>query len=85
MSEYPPIVARQQLGKDVPAARIVGGVVFYAIRVVSKEIRRLLLPRTSCLSFLAYLPYFEKIKVGLCEHLAAVCVAVPLCIPHINL
>jgi hypothetical protein len=29
--------------------RIVGGVVFYAVRVVSKEIRRLVLHRTSCL------------------------------------
>jgi hypothetical protein len=28
--------------------RIVGGVVFYAVRVVSKESRRLVLPRTSC-------------------------------------
>jgi hypothetical protein len=30
--------------------RIVGRVVFYAIRVVSKESRRLVLPRTSCSS-----------------------------------
>jgi hypothetical protein len=41
---YPPIVARQRLGRHVPVAvntlnnrRIVGGVVFYAARVVSKE------------------------------------------------
>jgi hypothetical protein len=52
---YPPIVTRQWLGKHVPAAtntrthnnrRIVGRVVFYAVRVVSKESRRLVLPRT---------------------------------------
>jgi hypothetical protein len=80
-----PFIARQRLGKHVPAAtntrdsrrlgrvclwvclcipvsfldnssvktfllqrRIVGGVVFYAARVVSKESRRLVLPRTSC-------------------------------------
>jgi hypothetical protein len=81
-----PIVARQWLGKYVPAAtnkrsnrrivgcaclrvclsppitllgnssvktlplqrRIVGGVVFHVARVVSKESKRLLLPRTSC-------------------------------------
>jgi hypothetical protein len=30
--------------------RIVGGVVFYAVRVVSKESRQLVLHRTSCLS-----------------------------------
>jgi hypothetical protein len=41
---YPPIVDRQRLGKHVPAAtntrnnrRIVGRVVFYTVRVVSKE------------------------------------------------
>jgi hypothetical protein len=33
------MVARQQLGKDVPAAtRIVGGVVFYVAHVISKEL-----------------------------------------------
>jgi hypothetical protein len=42
---YPPIVARQQLNKDVPAARVVGGGVFCA---VSEKSRRLVLPRTSC-------------------------------------
>jgi hypothetical protein len=31
--------------------RIVGGVFFYAIHVISKETRRLLLPRTSCLRY----------------------------------
>jgi hypothetical protein len=39
---YPPIVARQRLGKHVPAVkntynRCIGGVVFYTIRAVSKE------------------------------------------------
>jgi hypothetical protein len=40
----PPIVARQRLGKQVPAAtntfnkrKIVGWVIFYAVRVLSKE------------------------------------------------
>jgi hypothetical protein len=82
----PPFIARQRLGRHVPAAantrnsrrivgrvylwvclcialsllfnsvktfpwegRIVGGVVFYAVRVVTKEGRRLIVPRTSCL------------------------------------
>jgi hypothetical protein len=47
----PPIVARQRLGKHVPPAtnicndrRIVGLVVFYEVRVVLKENRRLVLP-----------------------------------------
>jgi hypothetical protein len=31
--------------------RIVGGVVFHAFRLVSKENRRLVLPRTSCNSY----------------------------------
>jgi hypothetical protein len=82
----PPFIARQLLGKHVPAAtntrniwriagrvclwvclcipllllgnnsvktftrqrRIVGGVVFYAVRVVPKESRRLVFPRTYC-------------------------------------
>jgi hypothetical protein len=47
---YPRIVARQRLGKHVPAETnysrikgiIVGRVVFYAVRVVSKENRRLI-------------------------------------------
>jgi hypothetical protein len=70
---YPPIVARQRLGKNVTAAtnkrnnrRIVGRVVFCMVRVVSKESRRLVLPRTSCL--LAYFPYLKKAKVGLWDH-----------------
>jgi hypothetical protein len=48
-SMYPPIVARQRLGKNFTAAtnthatveELFGRVVFYAIRVVSKESRRL--------------------------------------------
>jgi hypothetical protein len=31
--------------------RIVGGVVFYAVRVVSKESNRLFLPRTFCVIY----------------------------------
>jgi hypothetical protein len=53
--EYTFIVARKLLGKHVPAAtnthndtRIIWGVLFYAIRDVSEESRRLVLPRTSC-------------------------------------
>jgi hypothetical protein len=53
-------VARQRLSKNVTAAvntqarieEIVGRVVFYAVRVVSKESRRLGLPRTSCFEIL---------------------------------
>jgi hypothetical protein len=47
-------VARQRLGKHVPAAmnkcniRTVETVIFYEVRVISKESRRLGLPRTSC-------------------------------------
>jgi hypothetical protein len=52
---YPLIVARQRLGKKLPQQRIytqqriVVGVVSYAVRVVSGESRRLVLPRTNCL------------------------------------
>jgi hypothetical protein len=61
VSMYPPIVPRQRLDKN---PRIVAGqrlssvkfplsllgncYVFYAVHVVSKESRRLVLPRTSC-------------------------------------
>jgi hypothetical protein len=48
------IVARQRLGKNFAVAmntqatiKIVGRVVFYAVRVVSEETRPLVLPRTS--------------------------------------
>jgi hypothetical protein len=38
LSVHPRIVARQRLGKNFPtAAKIVAGVVSYAVRVVSKE------------------------------------------------
>jgi hypothetical protein len=43
---YPSIVARQRLGKNVTAATNTR--LFYAVRVVSKESRLLVLPRTSC-------------------------------------
>jgi hypothetical protein len=51
-----PIIAMQRLGKNVIAGneytrnnrRIVGSVVFYAVRVMSKKLMRLVLPRTSC-------------------------------------
>jgi hypothetical protein len=46
---YPFIVAGQRLGKHVPRqGRIVGVVVFYAGRAVSKESRLLVFLRTSC-------------------------------------
>jgi hypothetical protein len=52
---YPPTVARQRLGKNVTAEtnthankRTVGRV-FYAVGVVSKECRRIVLPTTYCL------------------------------------
>jgi hypothetical protein len=52
----PPIVARQRLGKKVSALTNIHAtikelserVVFYAVRVVSKESRELVLPRTYC-------------------------------------
>jgi hypothetical protein len=46
------IIARQQLGEDVPSATNthIGHIVFYAVRVVSKERMRLVLHRTSYLS-----------------------------------
>jgi hypothetical protein len=54
VSVYPHIVARHRLGKDVPAASnkrnsriIVGGVVFSAVRAISRESMLLFLPRTS--------------------------------------
>jgi hypothetical protein len=49
---HPHIFARQLLGNHVPAQQIVEGVVFCAVRVVSKESRRLVLLRTSCLFLL---------------------------------
>jgi hypothetical protein len=49
LSMYPSIVARQWLGKHVPAAKKIVEVVFYAVRVVSKENRQLVIPKTSCI------------------------------------
>jgi hypothetical protein len=49
-----PTTVRQQLGKHVPAAmktcntRRTGQVIFYAVHIISKESRPLVLPRTSC-------------------------------------
>jgi hypothetical protein len=49
ITELSPIVARQRLGKNVPAAfKTSSGVVSYAVRVVPKESMILVLPRTSC-------------------------------------
>jgi hypothetical protein len=49
LSLYPPIDVGQQIGNTFPRLRrIVGDVVFYAVHVVSKESRRLVLPRISC-------------------------------------
>jgi hypothetical protein len=50
-SVYPAIVSRYHLGKDGLNQRsMIKGVVFYALRVVSKESRRLVLHRISCLN-----------------------------------
>jgi hypothetical protein len=44
LSVYPPVVSRQWLGEHVPAAKkIIGVVVFYTVRVLSKDNRRLVL------------------------------------------
>jgi hypothetical protein len=45
----PPLLGNNSVKKFPRQLRIVGNVVFYATRVVSKEIRRIVLPRTSCL------------------------------------
>jgi hypothetical protein len=45
---HPPVAARQQLGKYVPAAtENCWKIIFYAVHVVSKENRVSVLPRTS--------------------------------------
>jgi hypothetical protein len=52
-----PIVARQRLGKSVTMTTnthvtiCVGRLFFYAVRIVSKERRRFVLPRISCLEY----------------------------------
>jgi hypothetical protein len=56
------VLSKERLGKHVTEARrIVGGVVFYTVRVVSKERRRLVLPRTSFL-LLGFVPFFSWFK-----------------------
>jgi hypothetical protein len=46
---YPPLIASQRLCKEyIRNNRFVGGVVFYAVRVVSIESRLLVLPIISC-------------------------------------
>jgi hypothetical protein len=90
-------IARQRLGKHVPAAantrnkeelfdacllslciplsflgnnsvktfprqrRIVGGVVFYAVRLASKESMRVVLPRTSCFLYFVKYSSFQEL------------------------
>jgi hypothetical protein len=51
----------------VPLSMLDNGYVFYAVRVVSKESRRLVLPRTSCFFRILLLrkegsPYFRVVK-----------------------
>jgi hypothetical protein len=65
---YPSIVAKQRPSTNVTAAtntlgnrRTVGRAVLYAVRVVSKESRGLLIPRTSCL-------IVEKLNVIICHN-----------------
>jgi hypothetical protein len=48
LSVYPLIVARKQHNKDVPAAmKIVGGIVFHVVHVISKEIGQFFFPELS--------------------------------------
>jgi hypothetical protein len=61
----PPIVAGQRLGKHVPGAtktrnnkRIDGRIILCAARVVSKEKRGLVLPRTSCSAHISWVLLF---------------------------
>jgi hypothetical protein len=57
LSVYPPIVARKRLEKTFPRQlRNAGCVVFSAVRVVSKESRGSVLPRTSCLIAIFLIP-----------------------------
>jgi hypothetical protein len=60
----PQFGARQRLSKHVSAAtntcynrRIVGRVVFYAVRVVSNKNKRLVLPRTSWFTIISHITY----------------------------
>jgi hypothetical protein len=45
-----PVVARQWLSKHMPMAMntYIGRIIFYAVRVISKESRLLVVPRTAC-------------------------------------
>jgi hypothetical protein len=64
------LVARQRLGEDVPAATNthIEHLVFYAVRVVSKERRRLILHRTSCyISFLFYVSLENAVSPRLAD------------------
>jgi hypothetical protein len=45
-----------------PQRRIVGGVAFYAVRVASKEIRLLALPRISRFALSCYMLYYSEIN-----------------------
>jgi hypothetical protein len=67
---HQPVVARQQLGKNVTAAtnthnnrRIVGGVVFYADQVASKESGRLSLPELAIFPLLKKGPSSEELVI----------------------
>jgi hypothetical protein len=69
----PPIAARQRIEKKRYRGneytrgnrRIVGRVVFYAIRVVSKESRRFVLPRTSCIPQRSIFMLSSHVSLGL--------------------
>jgi hypothetical protein len=62
----PPIVAKQRLGK-APLSLLGNGYLFYAVRVVSKESRRFVLPKTSCFWVWKSLvtPSEERININL--------------------
>jgi hypothetical protein len=74
---YSPIVVRQQVLKNVTVTtkytfnsrRIVGRFVFYAVRVISKQNRQLIHPRTSCCDVCAsirkssYLLFADDLKM----------------------
>jgi hypothetical protein len=69
----PRIVARQRLDTHVPVAMntrsnrgIAGGVVFYAVRVVSKVNRRLVLPIT-------YFPFLYRYEITIALSIHATC------------
>jgi hypothetical protein len=89
-----PIVARQRLGKHVPAAkntcnsrRIVGRFFFCAVHVVSKESRRLVLLRTSCLCICICYLFASccKVEVECGPPVPEGCRPLILCITHVIL